>query len=120
MICDSLLGGGAAWERDECFHPRNRCFVRVMPNTKSAKKRMRQTDVRRTRNRAVKSAVKTQLKKVREAATAGNLEVAETEYRVAARKLDKAAAAKVIHKNSASRHKARLVHLIKTAKAAKK
>ncbi len=91
-----------------------------MPNTQSAKKRLRQNDVRRTRNRAVKSAVKTQMKKVREAATAGNLELAETEYRAAAARLDRAAAAKVIHKNSASRHKARLVHLIKTAKAAKK
>lgn len=88
-----------------------------MPNTKSAKKSLRQNIVRRTRNRAVKSAVRTQLKKVREAVAAGNLEVAETEFRAAARKLDRAAAAKVIHKNSAARHKARLVHLIKGAKA---
>jgi small subunit ribosomal protein S20 len=87
-----------------------------MPNTKSAKKRLRQNDVRRTRNRAVKSAVKTQMKKVREAVTAGNLDVAETEFRLAAKKLDRAASAKTIHKNNAARHKARLSHLIKAAK----
>lgn len=91
-----------------------------MPNTKSAKKRLRQNDVRRTRNRAVKSAVKTQMKRVREAVAAGNFEVAETEFRVAAKKLDRAASAKTIHKNSAARHKSRLVHLIKAAKATAK
>ena len=87
-----------------------------MPTTKSAKKRLRQSETRRTRNRAGKSAVKTQMRKVREAATAGNLDVAEQEFRTAAKKLDNAAALKIIHKNSASRHKARLSHLIKVAK----
>ena len=49
-------------------------------------------------------------------ALAGNLDVAEQEFRTAAKKLDNAAALKIIHKNSASRHKARLSHLIKVAK----
>jgi small subunit ribosomal protein S20 len=87
-----------------------------MPNTKSAEKRLRQNEVRRARNRSVKSAVKTQMKKVREAVAAGNLEAAATEFRLAAKKLDRAAATKTIHRNSASRHKARLSHLIKSAK----
>jgi small subunit ribosomal protein S20 len=90
-----------------------------MPNTQSAEKRLRQNTVRRTRNRAQKSAVKTQLKKVREAVAAGNLEVAETEFRLATKKLDKAASGKTIHRNSAARHKARLSHLLKTAKSKK-
>lgn len=87
-----------------------------MPQTKSAKKRLRQNLVRRARNRSTKSAVRTQMRKVREAVAAGNLETAEQEFRVAAKKLDKAAAGKTIHRNAASRHKARLSHLIKAAK----
>lgn len=87
-----------------------------MPTTKSAKKRLRQNEVRRAKNRANKSSVKTQMKKVREAVAAGNLEVAEQEFRKASKKLDNAAAQKTIHKNSASRHKSRLSHLIKVAK----
>ncbi len=91
-----------------------------MPNTKSAKKRLRQNEGRRANNRATKSAVKTQMKKVREAVSAGHLEVAETEFRLAAKKLDRAASGKTIHKNSAARHKARLSHLLKVAKDKKK
>ena len=91
-----------------------------MPNTKSAKKRLRQNSVRRARNRSVKSAVKTQMKKVREAVTAGNLEEAETAFRMASKRLDQAAAHKIIHTNSAARHKARLSHLLKVAKDSKK
>ena len=91
-----------------------------MPQTKSAKKRLRQNEVRRARNRAVKSAVKTQMKKVREAVAAGNLEQAETEFRLASKKLDRAASSHTLHKNNAARHKARLSHLIKAAKDQKK
>ncbi|HTN76843.1 MAG TPA: 30S ribosomal protein S20 [Pirellulaceae bacterium] len=87
-----------------------------MPTTNSAKKRLRQSEGRRAQNRAAKSAVKTQMKKVRDAATAGNLEVAEKEFRAASSKLDNAAAGKKIHRNAASRHKARLSHLLKSAK----
>jgi small subunit ribosomal protein S20 len=56
------------------------------------------------------------MKKVRVAVQAGDLETAETEFRLAAKKLDRAAAANTIHKNNASRHKSRLSHLIKVAK----
>jgi small subunit ribosomal protein S20 len=91
-----------------------------MPNIKSAKKRLRQNVVRRLNNRAIKSAVKTQMKKVRVAVQAGDLATAETEFRLAAKKLDRAAAVNTIHKNNASRHKARLSHLIKAAKDAAK
>jgi small subunit ribosomal protein S20 len=87
-----------------------------MPQTKSAKKRLRQNLKRRARNRSNKSAVKTQIKKVREAVAAGNLDAAATEFKVASKKLDQAASAKTIHRNSAARHKSRLAHLIKAAK----
>lgn len=87
-----------------------------MPNSKSAKKRLRQDAVRRTRNRAVKSSIKTQVRKVREAITAGDVAAAETELRLAAKRVDKAAAAGVVHANLAARVKSRLSAAVKTAK----
>jgi small subunit ribosomal protein S20 len=87
-----------------------------MPNTKSAKKRMRQSEVRRLRNRTVKSSVKTQVRKVRDAVTGGNADDAEAQFRAAVKKLDQAAAKGVIHKNAASRTKSRLSHAVKAAK----
>lgn len=90
-----------------------------MPNTKSAQKRLKQNEARRLRNRAVKSTIKTQLRKVREAAESGNVEKAEQEFRLAAQKLDRAGQKNVIHRNKASRTKSRLQKLIKSAKQAK-
>ncbi|MCY2992335.1 MAG: 30S ribosomal protein S20 [Planctomycetota bacterium] len=87
-----------------------------MPTTSSAKKRLRQNTVRRTRNRAVKSALKTQLRKVREPVEDGNIPQAEAEYREAAKKLDREGARNVIHRNKAARTKSRLQKLIKKAK----
>jgi small subunit ribosomal protein S20 len=87
-----------------------------MPTTKSAKKRLRQSLEKRAQNRAVKSAVKTQVRKVRLAVAAGDLAKAETEFRLAAKKLDRAGAKRVIHSNAAARTKSRLAHLIRTAK----
>jgi small subunit ribosomal protein S20 len=87
-----------------------------MPNTKSAKKRLRQSLENRARNRAVKSVLKGQLRKVREAAAAGQIEAGETEFRVTVKKLDQAAANGVIHRNAASRLKSRLSHALKDAK----
>jgi len=87
-----------------------------MPHTKSAKRRLRQSLERRASNRATKSAVKTQVRKVRQAVATGDIATAETELRVAAKKLDRAGVKRVIHPNAASRTKSRLAHLIKTAK----
>ncbi len=86
-----------------------------MPNTKSAEKRLRQSLERRTRNRAVKSALRTQMRKVREAVQAGELERAQSEFRLACKKLDQAAAKGVIHPNSAARRKSRLSAAVKGA-----
>lgn len=89
-----------------------------MPNSLSAKKRLRQDKVRRAHNRSVKSAVKTQVKKVKAAVDSGDIETAEKEYVLAAKKLDQAGANNVIHKNTAARYKSRLQKRIRTAKAA--
>ncbi len=87
-----------------------------MPTTSSAKKRHRQSLERRAKNRATKSALKTQIKKVREAAKASDPAKAETEFRLLAKKLDRAGTKGVIHPNAASRTKSRLSHLLKVSK----
>jgi small subunit ribosomal protein S20 len=88
-----------------------------MPNTASAKKRMRQDSVRRLRNRATKSALRSQLRKVRAAITAKKLEESQTEFKTLVKKLDRAATAKVIHANAAARTKSRLSAAIKALKS---
>jgi small subunit ribosomal protein S20 len=91
-----------------------------MPNTESAKKRHRQSLVRRARNRAAKSTIKSQVRKVRELVEAGDTAGAETEFRLASKKLDRAAAAGVVHGNTAGRTKSRLSAALKAAKQKKK
>ena len=87
-----------------------------MPNTRSASKRLRQDKVRTARNKSIKSSMKTQIKKVIEAAQSGDVETAEAQYRLAAKKLDRAGAKSVIHKNASARQKSRLQRIIKSAK----
>jgi small subunit ribosomal protein S20 len=91
-----------------------------MPNIKSAAKRLRQSKVRNVRNRSLKSALRTQSKKVTAAIQSGDLATAESELRIAARKYDQAGAKRVIHKNAAARHKSRLAQAIRSAKNTKK
>ena len=62
--------------------------------------------------------MKTQVRKVRQAVAAGDIATAETELRLAAKKLDRAGVKRVIHPNAAARTKSRLAHLIRGAKKA--
>jgi small subunit ribosomal protein S20 len=87
-----------------------------MPNTKSAKKRHRQSLERRARNRAAKSTLKTLVKKVRSAVKDGDAPAAAEALKAVQTRLDKAAANKVIHKNAAARVKSRLSAAVKAAK----
>ncbi|NLF09110.1 MAG: 30S ribosomal protein S20 [Pirellulaceae bacterium] len=87
-----------------------------MPNIKSAKKRLKQSVGLRQRNRAEKSAIKTECKKVLAAVEDGNAELAETVFRKTSKKVDKAASKKVIHRNAAARVKSRLSAKIKKIK----
>ena len=79
-----------------------------MANIKSQIKRNRQNEQRRLRNKAVRSEVKTRIKTAVAAAEGGGAEGAEA-ARIAAKRLDKAAAKGVIHKNQAARRKSRLM-----------
>ena len=87
-----------------------------MPNIQSARKRLKQSIIRRERNRSAKKAIHTQCKKVVELAKSGNVELAEAELRAAAKKVDQAAAKHVIHRNAAARKKSRLSAKVKAAK----
>jgi small subunit ribosomal protein S20 len=87
-----------------------------MPNIQSAKKRLKQSLVRRERNRSTKRTIHTEYKKVIEAVKAGNVTLAETELRAVAKKVDKAAAKKIIHSNAAARVKSRLSAKVKKLK----
>ena len=79
-----------------------------MANIKSQIKRNKQNEKRHERNKAVKTSLKSAVRKFREAAEAGDKETAVEAARVASRKLDKAASKGVIHKNQAANRKARI------------
>ena len=89
-----------------------------MPNIKSAAKRLRQSIVRRSRNRSIKSELRTHSKNVLQAIKSGDLEKAESLVRVASKRLDQASSKHIIHKNAAARRKSRLHHAIVRAKSA--
>ncbi|MFI5954854.1 30S ribosomal protein S20 [Cryptosporangium sp. NPDC051539] len=76
-----------------------------MANIKSQIKRIKTNEKARLRNKAVKSSLKTAIRKFRTAADAGDRDVALTELRNASRALDKAESKGVIHKNQAANKK---------------
>jgi small subunit ribosomal protein S20 len=76
-----------------------------MPRARTVRKRQRQTEVRRLRNKGVRSELKTRERKVR---TAADTASAQTELRALERSLDQAGARGVIHPNKAARKKSRL------------
>jgi len=80
-----------------------------LPRIKSAKKAMRQARSRTQRNRAQRSALRTALKRVREATGTA----AAQAYAIAVRLLDRAARKGLIHPNNAARHKSRLAAYVK-------
>ena len=76
-----------------------------MANIKSQIKRNKQNEKRHERNKAVKTGLKTAIRKFREAAESGDKDQAITLGREANRQLDKAASKGVIHKNQAANRK---------------
>ena len=90
-----------------------------MAHSLSAKKRVKQNAKRRTINRVRKSQVKTQIKHFEVALSSGDVEAAREQYQLAARKLDKTAAASTMHKKTAARKKSRLARQLSNLKAKK-
>jgi small subunit ribosomal protein S20 len=79
-----------------------------MANIKSQIKRNRQNEVRHERNKAVRSELKTRIKKTVAAAEAGEKETAEELYRMAQKRIDMAATRGILSKKTAARRKSRL------------
>lgn len=88
-----------------------------MPNTASAKKRLRQNVVRRGRNRSAKTSLRTLIRKIRESVDKKDVAESETLYATLVKKLDRAATHHVIHANAAARTKSRLSKAIKGIKS---
>ncbi|QDT02281.1 30S ribosomal protein S20 [Rubripirellula lacrimiformis] len=85
-----------------------------MPNTASAKKRLRQNEKLRLHNRAQRSKLRGQLRRVRDAVKAGDFAAAQTEMRLAQKRIDQAAAKNLLHDNTAARTKSRLNKMVKS------
>ena len=100
----------------QCYNTRCnlRREVNNLPNIKSAIKRVKVTEKKNLRNRMIKSAMKTQIKKFETAVSANEADVKLLSATQGA--VDKAAAKGVIHKNAANRKKARMAKRL--AKAA--
>lgn len=76
-----------------------------MPIIKSAKKRVKVTASKTLQNKMFRTSMKTEIKKYEAAVAAGDLATAQATYKSAVKKLDKAAAYGIIHKNAAARKK---------------
>jgi small subunit ribosomal protein S20 len=88
-----------------------------MPHTHSAKKNLRKSEKRRLHNRAAKRTLRTHLKRF-QSALDGPLDALRAEYNLAAKKLDKAAARRIIHPNMAARKKSQMARAMQKKTAA--
>lgn len=83
-----------------------------MANIKSAKKRILTSQKKAAANKAVKSGVKTAIKKVHAAVESGDKAAAQAAVKAAEATIDKAASKGVLHKNNASRKVSRLASFV--------
>lgn len=88
-----------------------------MANSPQAKKRARQAEKRRNHNASLRSLVRTVIKKVDAAVSAGDAEAAKSAYDSAVPVIDRMADKGIIHKNKAARHKSRLNAQVKALSA---
>ena len=79
-----------------------------MANIKQQQKRVLTNEKRRVRNKSIRSATRTEIRKFREAVASGDKAAAEAVLRVASRKLDKAVTKGVFHRNSAANKKSNM------------
>jgi len=84
-----------------------------LANTKQAKKRVRQAEKKRRHNASMRSMLRTYIKKVVAAISAGNQQTAMASLQEATPIIDKMVNKGIIHKNKAARHKSRLTHHVK-------
>jgi small subunit ribosomal protein S20 len=87
-----------------------------MANIKSAQKRARQSLVRRAHNMSLRTEVRTAMKNVSKAVTAGNKDGAVKALRDSQRVIDRVVSKGILHRNAGDRHKSRLAHALKGMK----
>ena len=85
-----------------------------MANTEQSKKRARQSEARYAVNKARRSRIRTFLRKVEEAITAGNPDAAKAALLAAQPELDRGVAKGVLHKNTVARKMSRLAARVKS------
>lgn len=91
-----------------------------MPNSESAKKRMRQDAVKHSRNLWRKRRIKDQTKEFTAAVQSHDVKAAEEQFRKTAGLLDKIACTNTIHRNTAARRKSRMAKRLKAMQAKSK
>jgi len=87
-----------------------------MPNIKSQEKRDRQNIKRRTKNRLLKTRIKTDQKKLAEAVKSKNIEEAEKNFNILSKHLDKAVKKSAVHKNFSANKKSKAAKLVNSIK----
>ncbi|MFT7616620.1 MAG: small subunit ribosomal protein S20 [Planctomycetota bacterium] len=83
-----------------------------MPNSKHKEKSVRQDEVRRMRNKGLRSSMRTAIRRVNEAVEAANKDGAQSALVIAMKRIDKCAKINILHKNNASRRKSNLSRLV--------
>ena len=83
-----------------------------MANIKQQKKRVLTNEKRRVRNKSIRSAVRTEIRKFNEIVDGGDKSAAEEQLRVASRKLDKAVTKGVFHRNNAANKKSNMARAL--------
>ena len=84
-----------------------------MANTKSAEKAAQQAEKHRARNLALRSRMRTVIRKVTSAVASGNKQAAQDSYKEAVPVIDSLVNKQIIHRNKAARHKSRLAARIR-------
>ena len=85
-----------------------------MANTKSAEKAAHQAEKHRAHNVALRSRMRSAIRKVNDAIASGNAEQAQSSYREALPAIDTLVNKRIIHRNQADRHKSRLAARIRS------
>lgn len=83
-----------------------------MANIKQQKKRVLTNEKRRVRNKSIRSAVRTEIRKFNEIVAGGDKTAAEEQLRIASRKLDKAVTKGVFHRNNAANKKSNMARAL--------
>jgi len=86
----------------------NKSVVSILPNVKSAEKRVKVIEAKTLKNQMIKTNLKTVLKKYEAVVTSGNKDEIVPAYNLAIKKLDQAVSAGILHKNTAAHKKSQL------------